>query len=122
MKFDDFHGFIKVTSDMRADPSVFNQAVIELDSTNFERIIHNKKKNVFVLFYAKWCNSCKDFINTLEKVGNSMVMQSINKTENNTWMCGNKKFISSVNMDISRGSESVYYIKKLPQNSIKTQC
>ena len=69
MKLDDFLGFIKVTSGMQADPSVFNQAIIELDRTNFERIIHNKKKNVFVLFYAKWCNSCQDLISTVEKVG-----------------------------------------------------
>ena len=64
----DFLGFIKVTSDMEEDSSVFNQAVIELDKSNFERIIHNKKKNVFVLFYAVWCNSCKDLIKTIEKV------------------------------------------------------
>jgi thioredoxin-like negative regulator of GroEL len=73
MKFDDFLGFIKVTSDMREDPSVFNQAIIELDNSNFERIIHNTKKNVFVLFYTKWCNSCKDLIKTFEKVENSMI-------------------------------------------------
>lgn len=68
IKLDDFLGFIKVTSDMQADAGVFNQAVIELDQSNFERTIHNKKKNVFVLFYADWCNSCKDLIATLEKV------------------------------------------------------
>ena len=74
MKFDDFLGFIKVMSNMQADPSVFNQAIIELDNSNFERIIHNKKKNVFVLFYAKWCNSCKELIKTFEKVENSVII------------------------------------------------
>ena len=70
MTANDFVGFIKVVSHMQADPSVFNQPIIELDNSNFERIIHNRKKNVFVLFYANWCNSCKDLIDTLQKVNN----------------------------------------------------
>ncbi|XP_028401489.1 protein disulfide-isomerase 1-like [Dendronephthya gigantea] len=100
MKLDDFLGFIKVTSGVQADPRVFDQAIIELDGTNFERIIHNKKKNVFLLFYAKWCNSCKDLINTVEKVG---------KNFQNEKDCVIAKIDGDANYDVTVQQEVPHY-------------
>ena len=68
LKPEDFTTFIKVTSDTRINPSMYEQPVLELNNLNFERLIHDKKKNVFVLFYTSWCEACKVLGQTLRKV------------------------------------------------------
>eukprot|EP00055_Hartaetosiga_balthica_P018471 m.134452 g.134452 ORF g.134452 m.134452 type:complete len:378 (-) comp9609_c0_seq1:3606-4739(-) len=54
-----FNGRIKVT------PS----EVVVLTESNFEKIVMDETKDVFVEFYAPWCGHCKSLAPTYEKFG-----------------------------------------------------
>ena len=40
-------------------PESQENAVIHLVGDNFDKIVNNKKKDVFVKYYAPWCGHCK---------------------------------------------------------------
>jgi thioredoxin 1 len=42
--------------------------VVELDSSNFDRMIRTTKKKVFVDFWAPWCKPCLRMDNVIERV------------------------------------------------------
>jgi len=44
--------------------------VVILDSANFDTIVKDTNKNVFVEFYAPWCGHCKKLAPTWEKLAN----------------------------------------------------
>ena len=83
----------------------------------------NKELNSAEKFYSRGYSPTKsgDGINTFEiiymgrKYGCRKHHRYVYSIENNTWICGNMKFISSVDQDISRVSEILFIIyKKFP--------
>lgn len=47
-------------------------AVVDLDSSNFDKIAMDPTKDVLVEFYAPWCGHCKSLAPVYEKVAESM--------------------------------------------------
>jgi len=45
--------------------------VVDLDSSNFDRIVKDTTKDVLVEFYAPWCGHCKKLAPDYEKVANA---------------------------------------------------
>lgn len=43
--------------------------VVELNPQNFDRIVNNPMKNVFVMFYAPWCGHCHHMMPAWEELG-----------------------------------------------------
>lgn len=43
-------------------------AIIELDSRNFNRVIRDPTKTAFVMYYAAWCDICKDTMPAVQKL------------------------------------------------------
>eukprot|EP00796_Vickermania_ingenoplastis_P010856 gene10856-7522_t len=45
-------------------------AVVELNPSNFNSIVEDPKKNVFVMFYASWCGHCHHMMPVWEELSN----------------------------------------------------
>jgi len=45
--------------------------VVDLDSSNFDRIVKDANKDVLVEFYAPWCGHCKKLVPDYEKLANA---------------------------------------------------
>jgi len=45
--------------------------VIDLDNSNFDRIVKDSNKDVLVEFYAPWCGHCKKLVPDYEKTANA---------------------------------------------------
>ncbi|XP_078367966.1 uncharacterized protein LOC144651821 [Oculina patagonica] len=50
---------------------VKTEAVVDLDSSNFDLVALDTTKDVLVEFYAPWCGQCKNLAPTYERVGNA---------------------------------------------------
>lgn len=61
--------FIQQKSGARANQAIFRSPIIDLDSSNFDRIAKDPSKDVLVEFYAPWCGHCKSLAPVYEKVG-----------------------------------------------------
>jgi len=87
-----FQGFIDgtLTATLKSQeiPEKNDGPVTTLVGKNFESIVFDEKKDVFVEFYAPWCGHCKSLAPKFEKLGeafakdDSVVIAQIDATEN----------------------------------------
>lgn len=61
--------FINDKAGMRGRVKKPVSAVVDLDPSNFDRIVKDETNDVLIEFYAPWCGHCKSLAPTYEKVG-----------------------------------------------------
>ncbi len=82
-RYDGYHTFTDlvrlVESKARIDQRKFSsrQPVIQLDDTNFERIVKDPSKDVMVYFYTVWCIKCKNLTEVVAKVADNFKVAKI---------------------------------------------
>jgi protein disulfide-isomerase A6 len=68
-KADDFIRFIRSRSVITFNKDIFMRPVIELDESNFERIMKDRTKNIMVLYYNGHCKLCQQMEYSYHQVG-----------------------------------------------------
>ena len=96
---DDIAVFIKAYSEGRIDPSLKSQAIPEtqdepsftLVTKQFDEVVFDDSKDVFVEFYAPWCGHCKRLKPIWDQLGekyaaikDKLVIAKMDSTENDT--------------------------------------
>ncbi|XP_062500839.1 uncharacterized protein LOC134178068 [Corticium candelabrum] len=66
---DDVINFINSKAGTRAKIKKAASAVVDLDPSNFDKIVKDESNDVLVEFYAPWCGHCKALTPKYEKVG-----------------------------------------------------
>ena len=61
--------FIQSKSFLRLNTGIFMTPVIDLSSSNFERIVKDKARSIMILYYNGNCDLCKSLQNTIHDVG-----------------------------------------------------
>jgi len=65
---DDIVEFINNRVGLKGKIKKVPSAVVDLDNTNFDKIVKDTTKDVLVEFYAPWCGHCKNLAPDYEKV------------------------------------------------------
>jgi protein disulfide-isomerase A1 len=96
---DDVATFVKAYSEGRIDPSLKSQAIPEtqdeptftLVTKQFDEVVFDNSKDVFVEFYAPWCGHCKRLKPIWDQLGekyaaikDKLVIAKMDSTENDT--------------------------------------
>jgi protein disulfide-isomerase A6 len=66
---DDIISFINGKTGLKARVKKAPSQVVELNDENFDKVVLDSKKHVFVEFFAPWCGHCKKLAPEWEKLG-----------------------------------------------------
>ncbi len=100
-RYDGYHTFTDmmrlVQSKSRLDykGDLTKSSVIQLDDSNFERIVKDSSKDVMVYYYTEWCLKCKNLTNVVKKVGDNFKVFTNCCIETSTHCCIHTSAISS---------------------------
>ena len=131
---------LKRTLKSEKEPKNNNGIIRIIVGKNFENEVLNNNNDIMVLFYAPWCNHCKEFIPIYEKVAkklknnNKLIMTKIDGSANEVenipitgfptilFFPGNKKKDNPIHYKGKRTTEEIIkFIKYYSYNKIKEE-
>lgn len=95
--------YVEEQSGKRAQvkPKVPSKAV-QLDSTNFDTIVKDTNKHVFVEFYAPWCGFCKKVAPVIERVASAFENEDdCVVAQMDADNAANREFLTANNIEVS---------------------
>jgi len=98
---DDIITFINGKTELKGKVKKAPSQVVVLDDSNFDKIVLDSSKDVFVKFYAPWCGHCKKLAPEWEKLG-----QAFGNEEN--------VIIAKYDADQHKGKGSKYGVTGFP--------